>query len=272
MNLIRKFLAISLLATGLSYSIIDDNIDDPNDPQDRTDLPVRTFYIPGSREINFYFDFGRGEYMNFEYENIEDTKKSTIVHFLVSPYIEYYDQDHKNELLKEACSSNNLHVYIEPLIEKGANINMKKSNGISLLHSASSRCLVNVVESLLKAGMNPNIVDNEESTPLHKLASEHFLFLLGNIDLFKKTVCLLLEYEANPFLVDKNGKTPIDLITEKGFEDIAKIMENHKPVKSLRDYCLTYIRHNLAKFHERDIRRVFNDVKEEIIIGIDDID
>lgn len=186
---------------------------------------------------------------------ILDCKRSIIEEYLKSS--QECDQSLKNKLLEAACFFQPLHKYIGALIKRGADIYVQREGKTTLLHSAVYLRQVKLIKILLKAHMNPNVVDKKRSTPLQKLASEDFLFLLGNVDHLKRIVCLLLKYGANPYLTNNDGKTPIDLMREKGFGELAQIMENYIKIKQL-DY--------------KTLNSIFENLNQQVNVKIDDID
>lgn len=207
----------------------------------------------------------------FDYDSFGND--DAIKKFLESPDNVIYDQDFKNKLLCEACIFGGLHVYIEPLVKRGADINMKRK-GIfegefnSILHFPTQLCNIQVVEELLKCKINPNTENSEGLTSLQKLATRPIYFLEDkDINKVKKTVCLLLEYGANPYLVDKKGNTPIDLMRKKGFEEIAQIMENYKQHRSLKQLCLEYIGNNSEQWDKLILEEIAQKIDTRIIIG-----
>lgn len=203
-----------------------------------------------------------------------DIKLFEILKFIKSHDNEIYDQKSKNKLLSYACAYFGLHIYIEPLVRRGADINMKikeigfKGTFESRLHFPVQACQTLVVEELLKCNINPNTENTAGFTSLQNLASRPIYWLkIKDVDQLKKTVCLLLQYGANPFLIDKNGKTAIDLMREKGFEEIAQIMEKYKQHRSLKQLCFAYLESNYHQFRKADLEKIAQKINGRIIIG-----
>jgi len=79
------------------------------------------------------------------------------------------------------------------------------------LHEAAAAGDVKCVEQLLREGANPNARDKKYgATPLHWAA------LWGHADVAE----VLLRYRANPNARDKEGKSPLDVARERGFDNI----------------------------------------------------
>ncbi len=105
---------------------------------------------------------------------------------------------------------------------------------------------VNELESLLKKGLNPNVKDEKDNTPLHKAVSvmikisdelsniisngikgdKALLVLKQQCRLSRSAdiMCLLLDYKADLFIKNKEDKTPIDLILKS---DLAQQLYEH---------------------------------------------
>ena len=92
--------------------------------------------------------------------------------------------------------------------------------GFTLFHRMIYDEHVDMIEKMLKLGVNPNIANMNGDTPLHTAAS------LG----YNQIVELLVKYEANINIKNNNGDTPIDLAVEEGHDDIAQYLrENRYP-------------------------------------------
>ena len=71
-----------------------------------------------------------------------------------------------NERIFQAASNGNAK-YVNLLLMKGANVNIKKNKtGATLLHTASLRGHIDVVELLISKGANVNSTNNKGQTPL----------------------------------------------------------------------------------------------------------
>jgi ankyrin repeat protein len=60
---------------------------------------------------------------------------------------------------------NNL--FIDLILKKGGNPNLKDNNGKTPLHIAAQKGYIECVKSLLNGGADPSLSDNNGSTPLH---------------------------------------------------------------------------------------------------------
>ncbi|MEO6149608.1 MAG: ankyrin repeat domain-containing protein [Mucilaginibacter sp.] len=103
------------------------------------------------------------------------------------------------------------------LVSKGAEINLPSNNGFNVfpLHSAAAGNFTNIATLLIENGADVNIKQQAGVTPLHSAAQN------GNVEL----LILLLEHGAEVNTRMEGGKLPADLAREKGYDDIAEILE-----------------------------------------------
>ncbi|GAA4340659.1 ankyrin repeat domain-containing protein [Mucilaginibacter gynuensis] len=103
------------------------------------------------------------------------------------------------------------------LVAKGADVNLPSDNGYRVfpLHSAAAGNFTNIAVLLIENGAAVNIKQQAGVTPLHSAAQN------GNIEL----LIMLLEHGAEVNTRMEGGKLPADLANEKGFNDIAAILE-----------------------------------------------
>ncbi|WP_183577279.1 ankyrin repeat domain-containing protein [Mucilaginibacter sp. X5P1] len=103
------------------------------------------------------------------------------------------------------------------LVLKGANVNQPSNNGFNVfpIHSAAAGNYTDIAKLLIENGANVNVRQQAGSTPLHSAAQN------GNLDL----LILLLENGADVNVRMEGGKLPADLAREKGFKEIAEILE-----------------------------------------------
>lgn len=103
------------------------------------------------------------------------------------------------------------------LIEKGADISAVSRNPMTIqpLHAAAAGSHTTIVELLLKAGADPNAVQQDSFRPLHSAAQN------GSTAIVR----LLLDYGADPTHPDAQGRLPWVLADEAGHADVAAILE-----------------------------------------------
>lgn len=114
-------------------------------------------------------------------------------------------------------------------LKHGANINEQNESGETILYYAILRCdfdvVLDVVELLLKSGVNPNICGKNNESPLMVTIS----LKRGSVTAGKtkeELVKLLLKYNANPNLQDKDGYTAIMLaILERNVGIVKSLLE-----------------------------------------------
>ena len=117
---------------------------------------------------------------------------------------------------------------IQVLLEHNADINSQDNRGrtslclvMSTYHGA--RKFVDLVWLLLEIGADPNICDNDDSTPLHHASSKGLL----------EAARLLLSYGAKVDVKDGEGKTPFQLAAS---DEMAKLLLEHGAVP--QPYCI----------------------------------
>lgn len=114
-------------------------------------------------------------------------------------------------------------------LKHGANINEQNESGETVLYYAILRCdfdvVLDVVELLLKSGVNPNICGKNNESPLMVAISskrEELSWKQQKIVL----VNLLLEHQADPNLQDKDGYTALMCaIQERDIEIVETLFE-----------------------------------------------
>jgi uncharacterized protein len=102
------------------------------------------------------------------------------------------------------------------LVLKGADVNLPSNNGFRVypLHSAAAGNYTQIARMLIENNAQVNVKQQAGATALHSAAQN------GNIDL----LILLLEHGADVSVRMEGGKLPADLAREKGFEEIAEVL------------------------------------------------
>lgn len=119
-----------------------------------------------------------------------------------------------------ACGQHNA-ANVNQLIKYGASPNDTLSNGYSVLMAASSFGSCEVVEALLKQGAKTN-----QTRKVDGMTALMFAAFNGDV----KKVKLLLDYKADKYAKDTNGKTPLNYVDQ--IYERLNISENTK--KELR--------------------------------------
>ncbi|WP_375327047.1 ankyrin repeat domain-containing protein [Candidatus Tisiphia endosymbiont of Nemotelus uliginosus] len=120
-------------------------------------------------------------------------------------------------LLQQAMSYRNLEV-IEAVLKCGINPDEKDFWGSTPLYTACDRDNVEIATLLLEHKANPNEKSSVGYMPLHKACEK------GNV----KIATLLLEHKANPDEQTSGGYTPLYKACEKGNVKIARVLLEHK--------------------------------------------
>jgi ankyrin repeat protein len=144
--------------------------------------------------------------------------KFDVVAHLVFTYpdaINYYAEDGFTPL-GLACYFGQ-HEIARYLVLKGADVNLPSNNGYNVfpVHSAAAGNYTDIVKLLIENGAQVNVKQQAGVTPLHSAAQN------GNVEM----LILLLENGAEVNMRMEGGKLPADLAREKGFADIAEVLE-----------------------------------------------
>ncbi len=105
----------------------------------------------------------------------------------------------------------------EPLLEHGANPDIRKEDGETLLHSASER---QTAEILLEHGANPNVRNEDGETPLYSASRNGYV----------EVVSALMEGGADPSLgcsgsgLATEGNTPLHAAAERGNVEVVRAL------------------------------------------------
>ena len=114
---------------------------------------------------------------------------------------------------------------VRVLLEHHADINLRCASGETSLHWVFSVCsseekFMDMVRRLLEHGADPNIGNNDHTTPLHEASSRGLL----------EASRLLLIHGAKVDVKDKNGKTPFQVAASKGYDELMKLLVDHGAV------------------------------------------
>ena len=110
---------------------------------------------------------------------------------------------------------------VAALLERGADVHARTSDGETALSSACRQPDADIVKSLLENHSDPNTFDIEGATPLHMAVA----YCNASV------VHALLDGGADPRALDRLGKTPVKWATEYGcgrdvFEILAKYSDH----------------------------------------------
>jgi hypothetical protein len=100
---------------------------------------------------------------------------------------------------------------IEFLLSRGADVRLRNTDGETALHIAAYGGRPDIVRALINAGANVNALDKKHFwSPLH-LAANPRLYYSVPLSSYKSTIGVLIENGADPTLLDRNGKTAMQL-------------------------------------------------------------
>ena len=134
-------------------------------------------------------------------------------------------QTQPNMLLIDACISGSANSKIINLIDNGADINFRNSDGKTPINVAAEKGHTRVVELLIKRGANYTIVDNLNQSPL-TVACRNSKY--GADDIIDKKwfdIISLLINQGTPLNeYDNLGKTPLLICVDKGDVKSSKLL------------------------------------------------
>ena len=133
--------------------------------------------------------------------------------------------------LKLAVQMNNT-ACVDFLIRNGANVNLSLSNGNTELHRAASNAFPEIVQLLLNAGANPNVVSHDGYLPLHYAVlvdGERVKSLNGEqlhdlLERKRKITEMLLTASPGTINIKHSGYTVLHYAAIYGFEDIVRLL------------------------------------------------
>ena len=85
------------------------------------------------------------------------------------------------------------------------------------LHLAAQLGHLSICQALLKAGANPNLIDDVEETALHKACSNGYINIIQ----------ALLDLGADPNIKEMCGELPIDQALPRKLEQVRSVFKNH---------------------------------------------
>ncbi|XP_077284476.1 uncharacterized protein LOC143910016 [Arctopsyche grandis] len=164
---------------------------------------VETLKMLIEKGLNCYkideFDYSPIYYASFR-------QNHNALRFFIGQGMQFDTAVNKIALLNNLITNSNLQKdTIIPLIELGANINIIKFRGFTALSWASLYNKYDIVETLLKAGADPNLFDpNDPQIALHKAVTTNCLMIAK----------LLLKNGAKPNTLDKNGRNALHIASD----------------------------------------------------------
>ena len=127
----------------------------------------------------------------------------------------------ENELFGICCERNPLpedqRRRLVTALKQGANLHAGDKNGVTALHHAVRFRSPMAVKTLIEHGANVNRVClRNGSTPLHRAVTQTGApGTAGRAQAAREIVEILLAAGADPSIVNKRGKTPVDYVTEE---------------------------------------------------------
>ena len=149
-------------------------------------------------------------------------------------------------------SNISLHLVLDSLIEKGADVHAKNYHGNTPLYWASFNGYLEIAKVLIKKGANVNATNKDSETPLH------WATVKGHIEIVK----VLIQKGADVHATDKWGDTPLHWALNKGDLEIAKLLKivNHLDNNDSIDTLTSDIENLTAD----EIKGYYNENKEQI--------
>ncbi|XP_024944185.1 ankyrin repeat domain-containing protein 39 [Cephus cinctus] len=154
-------------------------------------------------------DFERGIWyaaQTGDYERLEKLLRKG-----VSPDIE----DSAGYTALHYAARNGHAIVCRELLNRGANVNAQTRSGrATALHRAASQNLPDIIKLLLSFKADPNLVDADGNTALHRAVITN-----------ASCACEELLKSCNSGIVNKNNKTVYEIVKAKGQEDLIKLFQ-----------------------------------------------
>lgn len=113
-------------------------------------------------------------------------------------------------------------VFLTSYLDKGGNINFRSIMGTTMLHVASAKGNIDIMNLLITYNADLDSLTNSNKSPLHfAVTKEHII-----------VVDLLIKNGAKIDIVDDEGKTPYDLAIQLNQSEIADLLAASKANKS----------------------------------------
>ena len=114
---------------------------------------------------------------------------------------------------------------VEMLLDKGANVNAQLYEGASALSMACTVLNEDVVRTLILRGANVNLKDSEGYTPLHEIARYGDGAHKEQQEIVSAITNLLIENGANVNAKNDQGQTPLELVRHN--KELASLLKSH---------------------------------------------
>ncbi|MBN1648787.1 MAG: ankyrin repeat domain-containing protein [Spirochaetales bacterium] len=111
-------------------------------------------------------------------------------------------------------------VYMSPLLEKGADVNVRGKYNASLLHLACRYAGTENIEFVLGYGPDVNVQDNDGNTPL--------LYLLVYTQAHPELIELLLIHGADISIKNNRGETALQLARDRQLNDVVDLLLKYR--------------------------------------------
>lgn len=162
---------------------------------------------------------------------LDDDMRAKLLEFFVHDWLR---ENHPHVFLGEHTLDPELHKAVwsgdakrvATMIEEGADVALANDDGELALHWAAWKGDLEMVKRLVEAGSNVNAQSRQGMTPAHSAATWGDAHDSGNV------IQYLVDAGANMRLKNADGMTVMEYAREKGFTDLAAIIESMVLAKS----------------------------------------
>ena len=131
----------------------------------------------------------------------------------------YQEPGKGNRTALHYATKSNFQKGVRHLLKSGAKCNIADNSGLYPLHLAAAQGAYETCTELIRAGADVNALDKKGRTPLHWAVCSFCSMDEESKENYVKVTRLLLEHKARPTIQNGEGRLPLHLAAQAGFEE-----------------------------------------------------